>query len=155
MDKGEMIENIADYIQIASDLYRIECIKVAKYLVENKNCRIIADDEIVVKKSEYEKKLNEYYGQGRASAFGDIEEQKDVRVLTKEEFYNLKPTLIYDIEAIDKTKQEATREILQELKEMFGTSREFIWIGAGMGSIGDHISDRIEQFAKDKGIELE
>ena len=53
-----------------------------------------------------------------------------------------------------KQEQETTREILQELKVLFGTTREFNWAGPGVGGIGDPIRYRIEQFAKDKGVEI-
>ena len=56
-------------------------------------------------------------------------------------------------------RQEQTRKILQELKKMFGKSRVFYWSDTGTawdsGNIGEQISDRIEQYAKEKGIELE
>lgn len=116
----EMIEEMAIIISGSTELDTMNYYSArykAKALI-NAGYHKIADDEIVVKKSEYEKKLNEYYEQGRASAFGDIEEQKDVRVLTKEEFYNLKPTLIYDIEAIDKAKQETAREIINKIEDI-------------------------------------
>ena len=101
-----------------------------------KGGRIVADDEIVIKKRQYEqlKKYNR--------------DRKRLRLKWQQAKQEVKDTK-------KKTKQETAREILQELKEMFGTSREFNWIGAGMGGIGDKISDRIEQFAKEKGIELE
>lgn len=52
-------------------------------------------------------------------------------------------------------RDETAREIFQELKEMFGTNREFIWIGAGVGSIGDPIRYKLEELAIKYGIELE
>lgn len=93
----------------------------------NANYRKISDDEIIIKKSEYDILLKDY-------------------ALTYDNAYQWGLKVGEEKTAID---------ILQELKELFGTSREFNWIGAGMGGIGDKISDRIEQFAKDKGIELE
>lgn len=95
----------------------------------NLDYRKVADDEVVIKKSEYEKKLNEYYEQGKVSAFSDIEEQKDVRVLTKEEFYKLQPTIIYDLEAIDKAKQETAKEIFTKLIEVAKNNDNKISIG--------------------------
>lgn len=158
MNKDEMIKEIEKEQPIAMMIQRYldnNNIKVSNPLLpmhieemlNRKNYLKVGEDEIVIKKCEYEKKLNEYYEQGRASAFGDIEEQKDVRVLTKEEFYNLKPTLIYDSEAIDKAKQETAREILLVLKDNIVNR-----IGSKYAVID--LTD-IAQLAKEKGIELE
>ena len=60
---------------------------------------------------------------------------------------------------LEQAEQEAVREVLQELKKMFGTSREFNFSDRGTawetGNIGNPIRDKLERVAKKRGIELE
>ena len=160
MNKDEMIEEMAsiicketsneglcekcDFKKHEQFGYTYQCRKFddAEALY-NAGYRKVDDDEIVVKKEAYEKFV------------GQLIEQEEIAHSYEQGYAELLQSNHFLQDKLENARQETTREILQELKEMFGTSREFIWIGAGMGSIGDHISDRIEQFAKDKDIELE
>ena len=128
MNRDEMIENIADYIQIASDLYRIECIKVAKYLVENKNCRIIADDEIVIK-----------------SDIKCVDSTTAVNVIDFFAKYNAK------------VRQETAIEILQEIFTLLHTiKRQDYEDGVPYYSEEVEIfNDRLSEIFNKYGIELE
>lgn len=53
-DKEKQIEEMAKRIHIATDLYYMECIKIATYLFEKDNCRIIGKDSVVLSKEDYE-----------------------------------------------------------------------------------------------------
>lgn len=115
MNKDEMIENIADYIQIASDLYRIECIKVAKYLVENKNCRIIADDEIVVKKQQYEQ-LKKYNRDRKRLRLKWQQAKQDLDDIYSNGFV----LLVEHHEIVDQVARETRQETAREILALIG-----------------------------------
>jgi hypothetical protein len=53
-DKEKQIEEMAKRIHIATDLYYIECIKIATYLYEKDNCRIVPKDSVVLSREEYD-----------------------------------------------------------------------------------------------------
>lgn len=154
MNKDEMIKEMAEILNkncgncsicefAGKSTATLDCTELCyATALYNANCRIIAEDEIVIKKQAYEKFVEEFA------------KQEEIAHSYEQGYAELLETNHQLQDELEKTKQEK-RDILQELKEMFGTSREFNWIGAGMGGIGDHISDRIEQFAKEKGIELE
>ncbi|MBE5756904.1 MAG: hypothetical protein E7342_03795 [Clostridiales bacterium] len=65
-EKEKQIEKMAKRIHIATDLYYIECVKIAKYLFEKDNCRIIDKESVVLSREEYndlkglEKKFDDY-----------------------------------------------------------------------------------------------
>lgn len=88
-DKEKQIEEIAKRIHIATDLYYMDCIKVATYLFEKDNCRIIDKDSVVLSKVEKEKLLKEMYEQGKFDAIADLDKDGKV-VLSKEEYEILK-----------------------------------------------------------------
>lgn len=95
-DKEKQIEEMAKRIHIATDLYYIECIKIATYLFEKDNCRIIDKDQVIVSKSEYERLI---YVEGElqemnADYYNELKELKDSLkdsvVLTREKYEELK-----------------------------------------------------------------
>lgn len=58
-DKEKQIELMAKRIHIATDLYYIECIKIATYLFEKDNCRIIDKDNVMLSKEELNEIINQ------------------------------------------------------------------------------------------------
>ena len=129
--------------------------------IYNAGYRKIEDDEIVLKKSEY-KELKKY----RTDWLNDEKMHLQAELEDTEFELGCSNRLFQKVckekkeleEQLEQAKRE-TRTILQELKALFGTSREFNWSDKGTawesGSIGSLISDKIEKFAKDKGIKLE
>lgn len=117
MNKDEMIEEIEKEQPIAMMIQRYldnNNIKVSNPLLpmhieemlNRKNYHKVADDEIVVKKREYENKEIASFLRGRESAFCDIEN-----------FYNVPKNGINYIKSIDKARQETARAILKELND--------------------------------------
>lgn len=74
-DKEKQIEEMAKRIHIATDLYYIECIKIATHLFEKDNCRIVDKDNIVLSKEEY-KKLKDLE---KCFEYNLVQERKQVR----------------------------------------------------------------------------
>ena len=117
MNKDEMIKEIEKEQPIAMMIQRYldnNNIKVSNPLLpmhieemlNRKNYHKVADDEIVVKKREYENKEIASFLRGRESAFCDIECM-----------YNVPKKDIDYIKTIGKAKQETARAILKELND--------------------------------------
>ncbi len=73
-NREKQIEKMAKRIHIATNLYYIECIKIATYLFEKDNCRIIDKDSVVLSKEEY-KHIN--------SCYNIVREETAEKILTK------------------------------------------------------------------------
>lgn len=119
MNKDEMIEEMAKIIDKSdekcenADCFECEYVNTDRCVyifgaieLYEAGYRKIANDEIVVKKREYEKKEIDSFLRGRESAFYDIESM-----------FNVPKKDIDYIKTIDKAKQETAREILKELND--------------------------------------
>ena len=109
--------------------------------LHNAGCRIIGDDEIVIKKQAYEKFVEEF---AKQEEIAHSYEQGYTELL--EANHQLQDEL-------EKTKQQTAREILQEI--LYTKSCEEWFENEQLVDFGKKIVDKIENLANKYGIELE
>ena len=101
-DKEKQIEEMAKLIHIATDLYYMDCIKVATYLFEKDNCRIIDKDDVVISKEEYEKITKELVSEQRAKEIA----QEYFGIVRKETAEKILKDIMFCIDINDCNKNE-------------------------------------------------
>lgn len=106
MTKEKQIEEIAKRIHIATDLYYMECIKVATYLFEKDNCRIVDKDSVVLKIEELEDTCNKCHW------------VTDYKILKYHEEEAIK---LYEQE-VEQVRKETAKEFAKKLRNKYGKS---------------------------------
>lgn len=163
MDKDEMIKDIRAIIddRCEAELGQVHAEskggKVTKTVstsliakdIYNANCRIIADDEIVIKKSEYEalKKDKNDYKQRLESSDKRYEQLVRTSVETLEKKHQYWETKCKEIG--DVAGKETAREILQELKD-----KQIYILTNDLFGGNTALIQAINELAKAYGIEL-